>query len=443
MSLRARLAVLYTTIVGGILLLFGVAVYGAVSFSLTEQVDNIMVRTVNEVWPDIYVDSNGELGFSPSPDLELTPGILFQIWGRDKSLQYTNIPQVSAPLDPTGLDNTQPVFRDVNLRTNVGSIHLRVLTVPLVVGESERTVGVMQVATSMAVVDATQQSLLVVLVTGAVIAMAVAGLAGWISTRQALAPLGDVTQVALQITRADDLSRRIPYSGPPDDEVGQLITAFNQTLGRLEDLFNTQRRFLADVGHELRTPLTVIRGNVDLMRRMNCMDNESMDSIESEVDRLTRMVGDLLLLAQAESGKLPLDLKLVELDTLLFEVMQQMRVLAKDRLNMKLGEIDQVLVCGDYDRLKQVLLNLIANAIKYTPAGGEVVVGLGKEEQRARLTVSNTGPGIPEEDLPHIFERFYRGEKVRTRQRDGKGFGLGLSIAYWIVRAHGGDIEVS
>lgn len=443
MSLRARLAILYTTIVGGILLLFGVAVYGAVSFSLTEQVDNIMVRTVNELWPDIYVDSNGELGFSPSPDLELTPGILFQIWGRDKSLQYTNIPQVSAPLDPTGLDNTQPVFRDVNLRTNVGSIHLRVLTVPLVVGESERTVGVMQVATSMAVVDATQQSLLVVLVTGAVIAMAVAGLAGWISTRQALAPLGDVTQVALQITRADDLSRRIPYSGPPDDEVGQLITAFNQTLGRLEDLFNTQRRFLADVGHELRTPLTVIRGNVDLMRRMNCMDNESMDSIESEVDRLTRMVGDLLLLAQAESGKLPLDLKLVELDTLLFEVMQQMRVLAKDRLNMKLGEIDQVLVCGDYDRLKQVLLNLIANAIKYTPAGGEVVVGLGKEEQRARLTVSNTGPGIPEEDLPHIFERFYRGEKARTRQRDGKGFGLGLSIAYWIVRNHGGTIDVS
>jgi two-component system OmpR family sensor kinase len=443
MSLRARLAILYTTIVGGILLLFGVAVYGAVSFSLTEQVDNIMVRTVNELWPDIYVDSNGELGFSPSPDLELTPGILFQIWGRDKSLKYTNIPQVNAPLDSTGLDNTQPVFRDVSLRTAVGSIHLRVLTVPLVVGEIERTVGVMQVATSMAVVDATQQSLLVVLVTGAVIAMVVAGLAGWISTRQALAPLGGVTEVALQITRADDLSRRIPYSGPPDDEVGQLITAFNQTLGRLENLFNTQRRFLADVGHELRTPLTVIRGNVDLMRRMDCMDIESMDSIESEVDRLTRMVGDLLLLAQAESGKLPLDYRLVELDTLLFEVMQQMRVLAKDRLSMKLGEIDQVLVCGDYDRLKQVLVNLIANAIKYTPLGGEVVVGLGKEGMRARLTVSDTGPGMPEEDLPHIFERFYRGEKARTRQRDGKGFGLGLSIAYWIVRNHGGTIEVS
>jgi signal transduction histidine kinase len=282
-----------------------------------------------------------------------------------------------------------------------------------------------------------------VLIIGSAAAMVIAGLAGWISTHQALNPLEAVTQTALQITRADDLSRRIPYEGSPDDEVGQLITAFNQTLGRLENLFNTQRRFIADVGHELRTPLTVIRGNVDLMRRMNCTDEESMDSIENEVDRLTRMVGDLLLLAQAESGKLPLVKTTVELDSLVLEVLSQMRILAKDRVQLKLGDFDQVLVCGDQDRLKQVLLNLVGNAIKYTPPGGEVIVGLGKAENKARLTVSDSGPGIPQEDLPHIFERFYRGEKSRTRSRDGKGYGLGLSIAYWIVRNHGGQIEIS
>jgi signal transduction histidine kinase len=275
-----------------------------------------------------------------------------------------------------------------------------------------------------------------------VISIAVAALVGWFSTRQALAPLKAVTQTALQITRADDLSRRISYQGSADDEVGQLITAFNQTLGRLESLFNTQRRFIADVGHELRTPLTVIKGNVDLMRRMGNTDEESLGSIESEVDRLTRLVGDLLLLAQAESGKLPLDRRIVELDTLVLEAIQQMSVLARDKLALRLGEFDQVQVCGDQDRLKQVLVNLMGNAINYAPKGGEVIIGLGKMGEQARLTVFDTGPGIPAEDLPHVFERFYRGEKSRTRSREGKGFGLGLSIAYWIVRNHGGRIEV-
>jgi signal transduction histidine kinase len=306
----------------------------------------------------------------------------------------------------------------------------------------ERMIGTLQVGEKVTVIDATLKILLDVLVIGTLIAISVAGLAGWYSTKRALDPLEDVTQAALQITRADDLSRRIPYEGPSGDEVGQLIHTFNQTLGRLENLFNTQRRFMADVGHELRTPLTVIKGNVGLMRRMKAMDDESLSGIEGEVDRLSRLVGDLLLLAQAESGKLPLDRRTVELDTLILEAMQQMRVLAGEKLTLRLGDIDQVLVCGDKDRLKQVLLNLISNAIYYTQPKGEVVVGVGKIGSQARLIVSDNGPGIPAADLPHIFERFYRGEKSRTRSRDGKGFGLGLSIAYWIVHNHGGKIDV-
>lgn len=442
MSLRARLALLYTSIVGGILLIFGVAVYMAVSFSLTRQIDRILRRTVEDVWPKVYLDATGDLKINGAEAMELSPGIIFQVWGRNHGLLYSNIPQLQVSVDDTGLNTIQPVIRDSRLKATDGSIHLRTISVPLVIGEGNRMVGIIQVATSMAVVDATQEALLVVLVFGVIISMAIAGMASWFSTGTALAPLGDVTRVALQITRADDLSRRIPYKGNPNDEVGQLINAFNQTLGRLENLFNTQRRFLADVGHELRTPLTVIKGNVDLMRRLGCMDDESMEGIDSEVGRMTRMVTDLLLLAQAESGKLPLNLRMVELDTLLLDAMQQMAVLARDRIKIKLGEIDQVLVCADQDRLKQVLVNLIGNAITYTPAGGEVTVGVGKVDNRARISVSDTGPGIPAEDLPHIFERFYRGEKSRTRQKDGKGFGLGLSIAYWIIRNHGGQIEV-
>jgi heavy metal sensor kinase len=437
MSLRARLALLYTSIVGGILLLFGMAVYVSVSITLTNQVDDTLSQVVYQL---IRSARAGTVDLTLL-QLDRFSDVYVQIWGRDGQLQAEsqNIRGYGQPLDPVNLQSSYPIYSDVE----IDGTRLRVLTVPLVISENQRVIGTLQVGTSLAVVDAAQQVLLWVLFIGAGISMIVAGLGGWFSTRQALSPLQAVTRTALQITNADDLSRRIPYSGPPNDEIGQLIRAFNQTLSRLENLFNTQRRFLADVGHELRTPLTVIKGNVDLMRRMNCTDDESMDSIETEVDRLTRMVGDLLLLAQAESGKLPLVKEVVELDTMLLEVLNQMRVLARDRLQMRLGEIDQVLVCGDKDRLKQVLVNLIGNAIKYTPQGGEIVIGLGKAENKARLTVSDNGPGIPAEDLPYIFERFYRGEKSRTRGRDGKGYGLGLSIAYWIVRNHGGQIEVS
>jgi signal transduction histidine kinase len=123
-------------------------------------------------------------------------------------------------------------------------------------------------------------------------------------------------------------------------------------------------------------------------------------------------------------------------------VLNEMSVLAREKLMLRLEEIDQVLVCGDKDRLKQVLVNLVGNAINYTPSGGVVTLGLGKVDKQAKLTINDTGPGIPSEDLPHVFERFYRGEKSRTRSRDGKGFGLGLSIAYWITRNHGGSIEI-
>jgi two-component system OmpR family sensor kinase len=438
MSLRARLALLYTLIVGGILLLFGTAVYAAVSVTLTRQIDDTLVSAAQKVINTTRVNSVGGIDVIISRPMDYSADVYIQLWGRDKRLLASseNAQGIIQPIDSAGLLSSRPVFHDVTLNKQ----RLRVLTAPLTA--SNRFIGNLQVGTRLTMLDAAQNILLIILISGAVVSMLVAGLAGWFSTRQALFPLEAVTQTALQITRADDLSRRIPYKGSPDDEVGQLINAFNLTLSRLENLFHSQRRFLADVGHELRTPLTVIRGNVDLMRRMDCTDDESMDSIQNEVDRLTRLVGDLLLLAQAESGKLPIAHRTVELDTLLLNVMHEMRILAHER-KMKLGEIDQVLVCGDNDRLKQVMVNLIGNAIKYTPKGGEILVGLGKVENRARLTVSDDGPGIPVEDLPHIFERFYRGEKSRTRSKDGKGFGLGLSIAYWIVRNHGGQIDVS
>ena len=436
MSLRSRLVFLSTFIVGVILLLFGMAVYISVTYTLTKQIDTSLARTANQ----IIKNAKAGGGNITLPELDVFTDFFVQVWGNNGNLESAsfNTKIYNEPLDKYRLNSPKPVYSDVI----IGNVRLRVLTVPLIIQNSSRRVGTLQIATKTDTIEAVQRILIIVLFIGEAVSMTIAGFASWFSAKRALAPLETVTETALNITRADDLSRRIPYSGPPDDEVGKLINAFNKTLSRLENLFNSQRRFVADVGHELRTPLTVIKGNVDLMYRMKVFDEESLESIENEVDRLTRLVGDLLLLAQAESGKLPLAHQVVELDTLVLEVYSQMHVLAKNRVGMKLAEIDQVIVCGDQDRLKQVLVNLIGNAIKYTPKGGEVTVSLGKEEDHAKIVVSDTGPGIPAEDIPHIFERFYRGEKSRTRSKEGKGYGLGLSIAYWIVRNHGGEIEV-
>jgi two-component system OmpR family sensor kinase len=290
-------------------------------------------------------------------------------------------------------------------------------------------------------VDLKRCVLLLVLVGGGVAAVVLAAVVGWMSAHRALKPLDTITQTALQISRADDLSRRIPLEGVAHDEVGRLAQAFNDTLERLERLFNTQRRFLADVSHELRTPLTTIRGNVDLLRRMGGADAVSLDAIQSETERMSRLVGDLLLLAQSDAGTLPLAREPVELDTLLLEVYREAQVLAGG-VSLSIGEIDQARVLGDRDRLKQLMLNLVSNALKFTPEGGRVSMGLSLAAGGwARVVVSDTGVGIPPEELPHVFERFYRVDKARTRSEGGAG--LGLAIAQRIAQVHGGRIEAA
>lgn len=440
MSLRARLTILYSTILGGVLVLFGLAVYGLIPAVLLSQIDDILERNARDLISVARIDQEGRFVFSQRVSLDSS--VLSQIWDTDgrligstQSLEPDS--PLRSPLDLDTLAAESPVFTS----PTIGNTHFRVLTVPLY--SDGEPIGTLQSGTSMTIVDAARASLVQRLLALSAVAVLLAGFLGWMSARRALSPIASVTNTALQITRADDLSRRIPMKGVQDDEVGHLVNAFNDTIARLEKLFATQRRFVADIGHELRTPLTVIRGNVDLMRRMGTEDEQSLHSIELEVQRLSRLVEDLLILAQAESGKLPMDRRRVEMDTVLLEVCNHANVLSAGRVDLEIGEIDQVLVCGDRDRLKQVALNLLANAVKYSADGGKVVVTLTKDAEQTYLRIEDDGPGIPEEDLPHIFERFYRGDKARHRHgQDGSGFGLGLSIAYWIVHNHNGQIEV-
>ncbi|WKZ51938.1 MAG: HAMP domain-containing sensor histidine kinase [Anaerolineales bacterium] len=439
MSIRDRLTLFNIVLLGGLFIFFGVVSYSVVTILLYNQIDNALQRTSEQIVSQVHIDVTGAMGGGiVAPSLRSTSNIFVQVWDTQQLVDYSpNLGNFNKPLDSVGIRKPLPSYRDVTLDD---SVRLRVLSVPLV--SEGRRVGVVQVAATLDVVDSARRNLLSVLAFTTILGIAISALASQASVKQFLLPLDTIASAADQINRADDLSRRVPYEGSDEDEIGQLVHAVNQTFERLEVLFTSQQRFIADVSHELRTPLTVIKGNVDLMRRMRELDPDLLDSIDQEAGRLTRLVTDLLLLAKAEAGSLPLTKASVELDTLLLEVIPEMRVLAGNKIRVKLTEIDQLQVYGDRDRLKQVLLNLIANAIQYTPAGEEVFLSLARVGDRARLIVRDTGPGIPAEDLPYIFERFYRAEKSRTRSAAG-GFGLGLSIAHWIVEQHGGRIEVN
>jgi len=437
MSLRLRLTLLYSTLTGGILLVFAAAVIMVFNALLVNQIDNTLESAANVIVNKIDVNPLGQVNLDLS-SIDISSDVYVQVWGLDNELQSslrTLEDFVDKPFDPNALRTEAPIYRDVRS----GNHHLRVVTIPLMDGEHK--IAVLQVAVRLDVIDQARMGLTNILAIIWLVSVLFTGNAAWLTLGQTLKPLEAITRTAEQINRADDLSRRLPYHGPEDDEIGSLVRTFNQTLERLEALFTSQQRLLADVSHELRTPLTVIKGNVDLMRRMKSLDEESLMSIDQEAGRLTRLVGGLLLLAQAESGKLALSMKQVELDLLLTEVFQEMSILAGSRVRVHLNEIDQVYITGDRDRLKQVFINLVANAIQYTPQGGEVFLSLERIGEQARIICRDTGPGIPAEDLPHIFERFYRAEKSRTRGRT-TGFGLGLSIANWIVERHGGRIEV-
>jgi two-component system, OmpR family, sensor kinase len=437
MSLRLRLTLLYSTLTGGVLLVFAAAVIYAFNALLFNQIDNTLEASANIIVDEIRIGSLGTVELDLS-SADINSDVYVQAWGLGNHLQ-SHLRELKGyetqSFDPASLQTKNPVYRDVT----GGTYHLRVLTIPL--QQSGKKVWVLQLATNLYNFDRARAGLTNLLAVMLLVAMIFFGIIAWFTLDQNLKPLKAITETAEQINRADDLSRRIPYSGAENDEIGNLVGSFNQTLERLEALFTSQQRLLADVSHELRTPLTVIKGNVDLMRRMKILDDESLTSIDQEAGRLTRLVGGLLMLAQAESGKLALNMKLVEMDLLLTEVFQEMSILAASKVHVHLNDIDQVFVNGDRDRLKQVLINLAANAIQYTPHGGDVFLSLEKISEQARIIVRDTGPGIPAEDLPHIFERFYRAEKSRTRGKT-TGFGLGLSIAHWIIEQHGGRIEV-
>lgn len=271
--------------------------------------------------------------------------------------------------------------------------------------------------------------------------LAAALLGGWAIAGGALRPIAHMTETAGTITHSRDLSHRL-LTPEHHDELGRLATTFNAMLASIETAYQAQQRFVADASHELRAPLTAIQGNLELLRRHPHLSpadrDEALTEAEREAVRLTRLVGDLLALARADAG-VTLQRRLVALDEVVLDAFRTARQLARGQ-ELVLDPFEPVQVVGDEDRLKQLILILLDNALKYTPSGGRVRVGLRHLRTEAEVLVQDTGVGIGVEDLPHVFERFYRADPARNR--DSGGTGLGLPIARWIARQHGGDVAL-
>ena len=338
-------------------------------------------------------------------------------------------------------DVAWPVKRSSGVSTRVehlGSTELLITAAPFVVGNQKY---VIEVGGSALPVRDVLHKFLVALLIGLSVVLAVAIVGGFWVIKWALAPVKKITATAEEIT-LHHLHKRLPIV-ETGDEIASLSRTLNQMICRLDESFQSVNRFTADASHELRTPLTVIRGELETSLLDKSLSNnvrETIYSLIEETEHLSKIVQCLLALSRLDAGRAQMERVKLDLADLVATTTDQMAPLAHEK-NVTLTSQAQGLVEveGDRVRLKQVVVNLLDNAIKYTPEGGRVTVGINVSDRQAQVEVSDTGPGIPDSDLPHVFDRFFRADRFRLGTIDGAG--LGLSIVQSVCTAHGSLVK--
>jgi heavy metal sensor kinase len=279
-----------------------------------------------------------------------------------------------------------------------------------------------------------------VILNSSIFVLILSGVGGMFLTDRTLKPVDQIAETARGIGESD-LSRRIDIQS--DDELGRLAGTINGMIARLEVAFKKERQFVADASHELRTPLAIIQAESSLaLEKSRSLDEyqRSLELVSQEVGFMSEIVGKMLLLARSDSGSEPVDFEDIRLRDLLSELVQEVDLLVQDKgLTMTVGPMEDLKVRGDRTKLKQLFLNVLDNAIRYTPSGGTISASLARRDTSAVAAIADTGIGIPAEHLPFIFDRFYRVDRSRTAA-DG-GTGLGLAIALSVAKMHGGAIE--
>ena len=431
-TLRARLTLWHVSVVVLVLGLYAAVVLSLVTRNMSSALDARLRSDFRWAAEMAQQGPDGSLSwFEGDPWSADSPWL--QVWTpagqsiyRTEVARRLPVPQSSALI--TGADG------------NIVSVSAEPAPFRLLAGLA--TVGgrpvVLQVGRSEAFMRLEIRELALVFLLGLPLTVAVAGVGGYLLARGALAPLHRMTERARDIT-AHRLSERLPIDNP-HDELGRMASVFNDTLARLESSFKQMRRFTGNVSHELRTPLTAIRsvGEVGLREHRDATSYQHViESMLEETDRLTSLVDRLLMVSRADSGDLALALEPIDLGDLADEVAAHLDVLAEEKQqSMSVEHAARPSCRGDQITLRQAVINLVDNAIRYTPLGGQIRLRVSESPTGAVLEVCDTGPGIPEADRTRLFDRLYRG-----RDSQPGGSGLGLSIARWAVEANHGQLS--
>ena len=454
MSLRLRVALSFGALTAVVVLLIGIATYAIHSRPHYDDLDQMLVSSAQ------HADSEN-VGALSGAELEqalavpLSPEISTRVYGPGTTLGQSPNAARSPELDPRDVLRSPsgpafspivalaPTFVAVDPRQGAFAItrdvagqRWRIYVMPL-----SATGRYLEVAAPLGPIDASVDRLGWLLVGFGAFGSAAAFAAAWLLAGRALRPIRSLTTTAGDIARSRNFSQRVPLA-PVEDELRRLGLTFNEMLQSLEIAYQGQQRFVADASHELRAPLTAIQANLELLEQhpdMSSADRgEAVNEASREATRLGRLVAELLALARADAG-IAVRPRPVDLDRLALEAVQEARHL-RDGPRIEIEKLESARLSGDPDRLKELLLILLDNAVKYTPKQGLITFRLERNGACARVAVHDTGIGIRAEDLPHVFERFYRADPARST--DPGGSGLGLAIARWIAERHGGSIAI-
>jgi two-component system, OmpR family, sensor kinase len=449
-SVRGRLTLWYVSVLALVLVAFSIGVYALLSNALYSRVDeglrSIVDITIKSLANDIEEGQTVQNAAQSTVAELFNPQQAIAIFDESGKLLAENtsgedfharLPDITSIPDDELHLYTIPEGDDDDHRVAVRRVRVSLSKIPYIILVNQ----------PLEAIEDELDSLRKILYYTVPIALLMAGLGGWFLARKSLAPVVSMAESARRIG-SENLELQLPVANPRD-ELGKLATTFNELLARLNAAFKQQRQFMADASHELRTPLSVMHTAAGVTLKQPHRDEgeyrEAIEMLNEQTRRLSRIVKDMFILARADAGRYPLTKSTLYLDDLLDEVAHAGSMLASNKnITVEVVNSPEATFYGDEDLLRQMILNLVDNAIKYTPSGTLIKLSLVQQQNEYLIFVSDNGPGIPDEAKSRIFERFYRVDKARSHsaETDG-GAGLGLAISKWIAEAHDGSLELT